>query len=112
MNPNAVKIVRDMAKQKAQVIGEEMAVMSKSRMKRMPFPSLPFNSPRIDTGRLYASIGTETRKISPDKIETRIGTDVFYGRYLETGTSRMKPRPWLRPALRYVANQYRFGVSR
>ena len=31
-------------------------------------------------------------------VRKKYGTDPFYGRYLEMGTSRMAPQPWLRPA--------------
>ena len=51
------------------------------------------------TGDLRASIHTEV-KAEENGMETRalIGTAVPYGRWLEFGTSRMKPHAWLRPA--------------
>jgi phage gpG-like protein len=58
-------------------------------------PGDPFAT---DTGRLRASI---THALGRDErgLYARVGTDVEYGAYLELGTSRMDPRPYLRPAL-------------
>ena len=54
--------------------------------------------PQVRTGRLRSSImhqvtGGET------EIVTEIGTNVTYGKYLEFGTSKMPPYPWLFPAV-------------
>lgn len=48
------------------------------------------------TGTLRRSIASEP---GPGKMEVTIGTDVEYAPYLEFGTSRMSPRPYLRPAI-------------
>ena len=50
--------------------------------------------PRVQTGRLRASI---THELDNDSV--KIGTNVIYGKYLEFGTSRMPPYPWLFPAV-------------
>ena len=74
--------------------------------------------PAVDTGRLRASVssnwhgsGMERGKVDsqaepddgvgqPDKELTGVvGTNVDYGRYMEMGTVKLKPRPYLRPAL-------------
>lgn len=70
----------------------------------------------VDTGRLRGSLsytvnGGATQKFQPvpesesdDPIKggkknvAIIGTNVFYGKFIEFGTSRMKERPFLRPA--------------
>jgi HK97 gp10 family phage protein len=54
--------------------------------------------PRVRTGRLRSSIthqlGRDSRGLYAD-----IGSNVEYAKYLEFGTSRMPPYPFLRPAL-------------
>ena len=50
--------------------------------------------PQVQTGRLRSSI---THKTEPNMVS--IGTNVEYGKYLEFGTSRMSPYPWLFPAV-------------
>jgi len=50
--------------------------------------------PKVQTGRLRASIIHETNQDS-----VSIGTNVVYGKYLEFGTSKMPPYPWLFPAV-------------
>lgn len=52
--------------------------------------SAPGEYPASDTGRLMGSIMSD---IQP--MEARVGTNLEYGRFLEFGTSRMAPRPWL-----------------
>jgi HK97 gp10 family phage protein len=54
--------------------------------------------PKVDTGRLRASITTEVEKTNND-IVGRVGTNVVYSKFLEHGTSRMPPYPFLFPAL-------------
>jgi HK97 gp10 family phage protein len=49
------------------------------------------------TGTLRRSIHTETRALH-DGAEARTGTNVEYAKYQEFGTSRMRARPYLRPA--------------
>jgi HK97 gp10 family phage protein len=50
--------------------------------------------PQVQTGRLRSSI---THEAEQDSVS--IGTNVYYGKYLEFGTSRMPPYPWLFPAV-------------
>lgn len=49
----------------------------------------------VDTGRLRNSINHKL--VGDNKVE--IGSDVEYAGYVELGTSRMRKRPYLRPAL-------------
>lgn len=56
-------------------------------------PSGPGEPPAVQTGRLSQSIAYNI--VAPNRAE--IGTNVFYGAYLEFGTSKMDARPWLFP---------------
>lgn len=64
-------------------------------------PSKPYNPPAVDTGTLRRSI---TYTVDEKELVGYVGSvinDPPYGLYLEKaeyGTSRMKPRPWLKPA--------------
>lgn len=56
----------------------------------------------VDTGRLRSSI---TQRLANDAqgLLAVIGTNVTYAPYVELGTRRMAPQPYLRPALRAAA---------
>jgi len=62
------------------------------------FPSSPGSPPHKQTGHLRRSVTWEL--IQGVKMLARVGTNVKYGRWLELGTSRMLPRPWLVRAFR------------
>lgn len=57
----------------------------------------------VVTGRLRASVGFKIEKEIKERGDASLsivfGTDVEYGRYHEQGTSRLKARPFLRPAV-------------
>lgn len=59
-----------------------------------PPASSPGEPPAKRTGHLRRSIAFEV-----DGLVGRVGTGLVYARHLELGTSRIAPRPWLRPAL-------------
>lgn len=64
-------------------------------------PSIEGEAPAVDTGRLRASV---THDVEQDGNEVRgnvgsVQTVPPYGLYLEYGTSKMKPRPWLSQAV-------------
>jgi len=65
-------------------------------------PSKPGEPPHVQTGRLRASVAYEV-----EGTVARIGTNVKYGRFLETGSSRMAPRPWLRRMLAEMTPTFR-----
>ena len=50
--------------------------------------------PKVQTGRLRSSITHEV-----GQGEVAIGTNVYYGKYLEFGTVNHPPYPWLFPAV-------------
>lgn len=68
--------------------------------RRKHHPSKPGNAPAVDYGTLRRSI-THDVKIEGTKVIGRVGsviTNPPYGSYLEHGTSKMQPRPWLKPS--------------
>lgn len=64
-------------------------------------PSLPGNAPAPDKGTLLQSI-THSVEIQDGEVVGYVGSTIVnsdYPRYLEYGTSKMKPRPWLSASL-------------
>jgi len=55
----------------------------------------------VDTGRLRNSI----KSVMQSKTVVRVGTNVFYAKFMEFGTVFISPRPFLRPALRLSKNK-------
>lgn len=51
------------------------------------------------TGNLYNSIKSRVESEGEEAV-AKVGTEVDYGTYLELGTSRMNPKPYLYPALK------------
>lgn len=56
----------------------------------------------VVTGRLRNSISHAV-----DRKHAYIGTNVEYGPYVELGTSRRKPKPFLKPAAQNYSNEYK-----
>ena len=80
--------------------GDIVKTPAKSGAKRITgaFPSEPGDPPHKQTGTLLKSVAYELVTVA-DKTIARVGTNLKYGRFLELGTKKMKPRPWLRRAL-------------
>lgn len=80
---------------------EKAAILVKNACKEeLSAPSPPVSDPgeppHKDTGRLRASVSHE---MGDDGQSARVGTNVRYGKWLELGTSKMAPRPWLSATL-------------
>lgn len=58
--------------------------------------SKPGESPHLQCGTLSNSITWEVDKTT---LEGRVGSNLPYSKYLTEGTSHMRPRPFLEPAL-------------
>lgn len=65
----------------------------------------------VDTGRLRNSI-THTLDMHGSSGDVYIGTNVEYGKWVENGTSRQKPRPYLKPAVTRHTDEYRSILKR
>ena len=64
-------------------------------------PSLPGNAPAPDKGTLLKSI-SHSVEVKNNEVVGYVGSTIQnsdYPRYLEYGTSKMKPRPWLSASL-------------
>lgn len=61
-------------------------------------PSAPGEPPRKVSTRLFQSIAKAVVR-TPREVIGAYGSNVEYAIYLELGTKRMLPRPYLRPAL-------------
>lgn len=81
--------------------------------KKAHHPSAPGNPPAPDTGNLRNSINYEIQK-DEYKVTGIVGTtqkNPPYGQFLEYGTLKMAPRPWLRPAMRKNNEFIRKSIS-
>lgn len=60
----------------------------------------------VDTGRLRNSI-THAVGEKDGSIAVYVGTNVEYAPWVESGTSKMKERPFIRPAIENYRDEYR-----
>ena len=89
------------------VQGQTKQILNRSQpLKRLPSgirvgldPSKPGEPPKRVEGSLLRSITTQV-EVTAQRIIGRVGTNIEYARFLELGTSRIRQRPYLRPALR------------
>lgn len=65
----------------------------------------------VDTGRLRNSI-THTLDMHGASGDVYIGTNVEYGKWVENGTSRKKPHPYLKPAATQHTDEYRATIRK
>ncbi len=63
--------------------------------------SAPGQPPATDSGGLVKSISWRTFNRG---LSAEVGSHIFYAPFLEDGTSKMDPRPWLRPAYEKYAD--------
>lgn len=77
-------------------------------------PSLPENPPAVDSGNLRESIRYEIHKEGKEVYGVVGSTqkDPNYAVYTEYGTSKMAPRPWLRPAMRKNSEFIKYTISK
>lgn len=60
----------------------------------------------VDTGNLRNSIGTDLRGLS-----ATVGPTASYGPYLEYGTSRMPPQPYMTPAAERITPAFEKAIE-
>ena len=74
---------------------------SKTYGKRQHHPSVEWDAPAVDFGMLRRSVTHSVEQNGANAVG-RVGSTITnppYGAYLEYGTSKMAPRPWLKPAI-------------
>ncbi len=78
--------------------------------KKKHHPSYPGEAPAPDSGDLMRSV-THDVEVNGDEVTGHIGSIAKYAPYLEYGTSKMKPRPFLSTALikchTFISNLHR-----
>lgn len=83
--------------------------MSKGESYGRHTASKPGFPPNTDTGRLVQSIEFEIDQTVPSGV---VGTNLEYGKFLEFGTSNMRPRPWLSRAYGMFQKKIRDRISK
>ncbi len=63
-------------------------------------PSKPGDPPNVQTSNLRNNISFGSPESLGTPGQSAYGTNVEYGRFLEQGTVKMRPRPWLMRAVR------------
>lgn len=65
-------------------------------------------APNTDTGKLVASIAVEKEK----EANYLVGSNLDYAAFLEFGTRKTGPRPWLEPAMRKNIGELNKNISK
>jgi len=89
-------IAREMGKRAVRV--RNAAVLNATGRQVVGATNPEGRGPRVDTGRLRSSIAWQIR-VDERSVFARVGTNVVYGYYLETGLRNGATYPFLRPAL-------------
>lgn len=98
--------VAEIERQAKTVMRDTVVDMDKTYGKRGHHPSLPGNAPAPDSGTLMRSVTHEVRTEGNEVIGV-VGSTLRnpdYPKFLEFGTHKMKPRPWLSTAIERSQN--------
>lgn len=76
-------------------------------------PSMPYTPPAIDTGKLDSSVRVRTRDAlgrfsgsGKNATSAAVEISATYARFLEEGTSKMRERPFIEPAVQRLEGVY------
>ena len=97
------------AKMSIQRGGKSGIVYQRYSPKRTHRSSAPGEPPASDTGYLVNNI---KRKMDMDKLGGEIRSRAAYSKYLEYGTSKMMPRPYMFPALEKHRGKIKTRINR
>jgi HK97 gp10 family phage protein len=90
------RLAADLEAGRARVGARAAAVVRKTAL---DLEATAKNRAPVDTGALKNSISTDFAGDGPNVMAAEIGPTVHYGAYVEYGTSRMSPQPYMGPAL-------------
>jgi len=98
-----VKITSYRKEREAEIMGGLEKAMEKvgaivERQAKINVSKSPPEHPQVQTGRLRSSIIHQVTK-EENEITAEIGSNVVYSKYLEFGTTKHSPYPWLFPAV-------------
>lgn len=97
-NPNFTRELRREVKRRLGRAAEAVRDQAEALVSRSG-PSEPGQPPASVTGELADSIQVYGPVERPTEIVAAVGSDLVKARFLEAGTARMQPRPFLGPAL-------------
>lgn len=92
----ASKAGEEVAASAVENVAEGTAQIARSRIGAGGGSSAPGAYPKSKTGRLERSITVIVT--SGKRVVAKVGTAMIHGRFLELGTGKMEPRPWLLPS--------------
>lgn len=100
---------REVASSAVEQLAEETASTARGRIVAGQGYSAPGAFPRSKTGRLERSIRVVLRQAK--NTTAMVGTDQLHGRFLEVGTGKMEPRPWLLPSFEAAQSTVGRGLA-
>ena len=77
---------------------DPMKAYKRQKGRKIHYASADGEYPAVDSGALRQSVTTSV-EYTDTGVQGEVGTNLLYGRFLETGTSKMRARPWLGPSV-------------
>lgn len=96
--------LEDQVEQALTAVGITAENNAKREITRAVYDTPESKSGYVRTGRLRNSL---THEVSMNEKAVYIGSAVEYAAYVELGTTRMRPRPYLRPAVTNYTDEYK-----
>lgn len=94
------KIIKEMEDEEIRRLTKAAMFLENEIKKKLgqkcPPHSNPGDYPALESGELRRSI---THEVDKKELRARVGTNKIYGKYLEEGTTRMDPRPFIKNTL-------------